>query len=199
MISKKTIVVTYAVKEEFIPIHVNNCDIAHICTGVGKAKSAYYLTKYLCQNRPDFVLNVGSAGTLEHKIGDIFLATHFVDRDYEAIKLPGIEFEIDLSHLLNHTTSLKQWVALYEKTGTCNTGDTFVTQASSLTGDVIDMEAFAQAFVCKQFDIPFLSVKYITDIIGINSVEEWERKLPDACSGLLNWFEETQLLQLISN
>ncbi len=197
MMGKKTVLVTYAVKEEFIPVRIEGCEIIHLSTGVGKAKSAYYLTKQFYQKRPDMVLNVGSAGTLKHNIGDIFLATHFIDRDYETIQLPGIEYEIELSHLLNQT--LKHWVSRYEKTGTCNTGDTFVTKVGSITGDIIDMEAYAQAFVCKQFDIPFLAVKYVTDIIGSNSVEDWEKKLPDACCGLLNWFEEKKLLQLIGS
>jgi adenosylhomocysteine nucleosidase len=59
------------------------------------------------------------------------------------------------------------------------------------------MEAFAQAYVCKELGVPFLSIKYITDIIGENSVEHWENKLADARKALSEWFAENKLLSII--
>lgn len=194
---KKTILVTYAVKEEFFPVKADGFDIQYLYTGVGKTKSACSLTKILCFGRPDFVLNVGTAGTQKHKVGDIFVSTAFIDRDYEAMKLPGISWEINGIDLLGNKLPLKQWVEQYPKTGICSTGDSFITEAGRINGDVIDMEAYSQAFVCREFKIPFLSVKYITDIIGQNSVEQWQDKLPDARSELTSWFEQNEVLPLL--
>lgn len=195
----KTILVTYAVKEEFIPLEVNGYNLVHIHTGVGKTQSAYTLTKSIYEHRPELVLNVGTAGTLQHSIGDIFIAKHFIDRDYETINLPGISYEINGMDFLDFNPELKKWVSEYGKLAICNTGDTFVTEASSLSGDVVDMEAYAQAFVCKELGIPFLSVKYITDIIGQNSIKHWEDKLEDSRIALLRWFEEYNILSLITS
>lgn len=195
----KTIFVTYAVKEEFIPLKANGCNIIHIYTGVGKTKSTFSLTKCICKNKPDLVLNIGTAGTLKHNIGDIFIANHFIDRDYEAIKLPGIEYDINGVELLNGYLALKNWVSQYLKQGICSTGDTFITEAMLFNGDIIDMEAYAQAYVCKELNIPFLSVKYITDIIGKNSIEEWESKLTEACTKLLSWFESNNVLDILNS
>ena len=74
--------------------------------------------------------------------------------------------------------------------GICNTGDTFLTELSDVKGDVVDMEAFAQAFVCRAKNVPFIAVKYVTDIIGQNSVKHWEDKLADARKGLGEFFEQ---------
>ena len=52
------------------------------------------------------------------------------------------------------------------------------------------MEAFAQAIVCKEYNIPFIAVKYVTDLIGQNSVKHWEGKLADARKELGEWFLE---------
>lgn len=197
MSCKKTILVTYAVKEEFIPVQADGCDIYYLYTGVGKTKSACNLTKSICACKPDFVLNIGTAGTQKHKVGDIFVSTEFIDRDYEVMKLPDLGYEINGIDLLGNELALKQWVEQYPQTGTCSTGDSFITQATYIHGDVIDMEAYAQAFVCREFKIPFLSVKYVTDIIGQNSVEQWQKKLADACSELSAWFEFHQVLLLI--
>jgi len=184
----KTIFITYAVKEEYFPLQIDGCDIQHIRTGVGKTLSAFHLTRAICKQTPDLVLNIGTAGTFEHRVGDIFIAKQFIDRDYEVTKLPGLEYEMDGIALLPTNGSLKTWVQQYGKLGVCSTGDTFVTELSSFGADMVDMEAYAQAFVCRELKIPFLSVKYITDIIGQNSVQHWEDKLADARLGLAEWF-----------
>ncbi|MCC8144923.1 MAG: nucleosidase [Bacteroidales bacterium] len=194
----KTILVTHAVKEEFIPLEIEGYNIIHINTGVGKTKSAFFLTKKICEESPDFILNVGTAGTLFHNIGDIFIAKYFIDRDYQATKLPGIEYQIDGLDLLGDNRSLKDWILSYNKKGICSTGDTFVTDISTSSGDMVDMEADSQEYVCKELGIPFLSIKYITDIIGKNSVEQWEDKLAEARTALTNWFNEHPILSILS-
>ena len=193
----KTIFVTYAVKEEYIPLESDGCNIMYVRTGVGKTNSTFILTKKIIEEKPDFVLNIGTAGTLSHNIGDIFVATHFIDRDYESIKLPGIKYEIEGKQLMGNNPKLHSWISDYQKSGICSTGDTFVTEIASLSGDFVDMEAYAQAYVCKELGIPFLSVKYITDVIGENSVELWENKLADARKALLNWVNEHDILSVI--
>lgn len=193
----KLIYFTYAVQEEFIPLKIKGCNIVPIHTGVGKTKSAHILTKNICKQKPDLVLNIGTAGTLQHNIGDIFICNHFVDRDYKAIKLPGIDYEIDGLKLLNSVPVLKKRVIQYEKLGICSTGDTFVTEAKTTHGDIVEMEAYAQAYVCRELDIPFLAVKYISDIIGSNSVELWESKLSDACEKLSSWFDNNNILSAL--
>ena len=195
----KKIFVTYAVKEEFIPLKVDGCEIVYIPTGVGKTKSAYVLTKYICQDKPDLIMNIGTAGTLKHRIGDIFISTYFIDRDYEATQLPGIEYKINGLKLLGSHPSLQNWVSNYDKSGICSTGDTFITEAASFQGDIVEMEAYAQAYVCKELNIPFLSVKYVTDIIGKNSVKHWDDKLTEARTGLAKWFEEQNIPSILGH
>ena len=75
---------------------------------------------------------------------------------------------------------------------TCNTGDTFLTEADG-TGDVFDMESFAIAKVCRKHQIPFVGVKYVTDKIGDNSVKHWEEKLAEAQAGLQQFLDGNHL------
>lgn len=93
---------------------------------------------------------------------------------------------IDSSALLAEKGYCMHWAG----EGICNTGDTFLTELSDVKGDVVDMEAFAQAFVCRAKNVPFIAVKYVTDIIGQNSVKHWEDKLADARKGLGEFFEQ---------
>ena len=177
------VLVTYAFDEEIIPFEIQGVDITFLRVGMGKVLAAFNLTKALCNDSYDLVLNVGTAGTLNHKVGDIFVCHRFVDRDLEKIVLPHVCSDISFPE----KTDL-DCVDKYENVGVSNTGDSFVTEVGDFTGDVIDMEAFAQAQVCKLMDVNFVAVKYVTDIIGQNSREVWLDKLRDAREALKEFF-----------
>ena len=167
------ILVTYAIQGEFVEIKWPDVEPYYVRTGIGKVKSAFHLAEAIRQVQPDLVLNMGSAGTVNHQVGDIFVCRKFVDRDMQKMKEFGLECEIDSSALLEEKGFCKHWT----ENGICNTGDGFLTELTHINGDVVDMEAYAQAFVCRSKEIPFISVKYVTDIIGQNSVKHWEDKL----------------------
>ncbi|NDV60777.1 5'-methylthioadenosine/S-adenosylhomocysteine nucleosidase [Bacteroides sp. 519] len=184
-----TIIITYAVNQEFTPITIDGWNIKYVITGVGKAKSAMRLTEAVILFKPDFVLNIGTAGTLAHNVGDTFICNKFIDRDYQSTQLPGLEYEIGETDIKYKT--LTTWLCdKQNKVGTCSTGDTFITEVAAFHEDVIDMEAYAQALVCKEFNIPFIAVKYVTDIVGQNSVKHWEDKLSDARKHLTEWVKK---------
>ncbi len=168
------ILVTYAFDEEIIPFELQGVDITFLRTGMGKVLSAFNLTKALCNDNYDLVLNVGTAGTLNHNVGDIFVCRRFIDRDMEKIELPNVCYDISFPEMVGINI-----IDDYNRVGVCNTGDSFVTKAAHFNGDVVDMEAFAQAEVCKEMDVNFVSVKYVTDIIGKNSGQMWLDKLHD--------------------
>ena len=147
-------------------------------------KSAYYVSEVLNQAKPDLVINVGTAGSIDCQVGDILVCRHFIDRDMQKMKEFGLECEIDSSALLEEKGYCTHWT----EHGICNTGDGFLTELTHVSGDVVDMEAYAQAFVCRSKEIPFISLKYVTDIIGQNSVKHWEDKLADARQGLSHYF-----------
>ena len=166
------ILVTYAVQGEFTELKFpgligeEEVQIGYLRTGVGKVKSAFYLSEAINHAQPDLVVNVGTAGTICHQVGDIFVCRHFVDRDMQKLVELGMEHEIDSTDLLSQKGYCLHWPA------------------------VVDMEAYAQALVCRAKNVPFISVKYVTDIIGQNSVKHWEDKLADARKGLGEFFEK---------
>ena len=90
---------------------------------------------------------------------------------------------------LGGTVGAKDIACIGSEKGVCNTGDTFLTELSDVKGDVVDMEAYAQAWVCRTKNTPFIAVKYVTDIIGQNSVKHWEDKLADARKDWERFFE----------
>ncbi|MCM1107666.1 MAG: hypothetical protein NC388_01290 [Clostridium sp.] len=186
------ILAIHAVEGEHIDLHLDGARITQLLTGVGKAQTAILLTRQLCLHKPRLVINYGSAGTLRHAVGDILVCRHFADRDLSPIAIPHTGEPISTAHLLRESGLCTDWHSLadvdagYE--ALCSTGDSFVTDAQKADGDVVDMEAYAAALACRIQGVPFISVKYVTDIVGQNSLRAWEEKLADARTGLARFF-----------
>jgi len=178
------VLITYAVNEELIPVNMADCEVKYVRTGIGKVKAAIRLMDALAIEIPDLVLNMGTAGSVKHNVGDLFVCRRFIDRDLEKVGCLDLESDINTVALLGNKGFCSGW----EQEGVCNTGDSFLTETANSHGDVFDMEAFAQAQVCVMKNIPFISVKYVTDKIGENSIKHWEDKLADARKGLNDFF-----------
>jgi adenosylhomocysteine nucleosidase len=190
MKNMKKIVVTFALPQEQVVLKAGAYEFIPVVTGVGKARSALVTMKAVMTHRPELVLNVGTAGTLRHLVGDILVCRHFFDRDFSKTQLPGISYDCRAEGAVPfRLPSVVGGVETWEGDYIVNTGDDFVTAAADAYGDVFDMEAFAQQQVCQEEHVPFVSVKYVTDIIGQNSVKVWADKLADARSALTGYFK----------
>lgn len=190
-VEKPVVLFTFAIAEEVIDIEMKGFRVVTVITGVGKAQAAHMLTKAIIEWHPCAVFNIGTAGTQQRHVGDICLSRHYIDRDFQRIPLPGISYEIISKQPF--PMMLLPWISLLERKVAfnktiINTGDDFVTESELLSGDVIDMEGYALALVCREMNIPILSVKYITDVVGENSVEIWENKLAHAREALTQLF-----------
>ncbi len=63
------ILVTYAVQGELIDIKWADDEFYYMRTGIGKTKSAFRTLDAILQLQPDLVINVGTAGTVKHRVG----------------------------------------------------------------------------------------------------------------------------------
>lgn len=162
--------------EDFRNLHANL-----IVTGVGKVNAAYYLTKKLTELRvqnklPKYVINMGSAGSKKYKKGALVYCHKFIQRDmdctifgYEKGQTPGDAFPVILEHkkLVNNLP-----------TGICGSGDSFVTTEDFDNRiDVVEMEAYALARVCKIEGVDFISIKYITDGLDETGHDDWKTEV----------------------
>ena len=176
------ILLTYALEAERGNWQIPGHELFFCRTGVGKVSAALHTYEQAFRLKPDLVLAVGTAGTLHHQVGDIVVADKFVDRDLEKIAHLGVPFQLDF------TAELAAFTFKQAVDGAVSTGDTFQENSDESSAgewtDVFDMEAFGGAQACKTLGIPFVAVKFITDVIGQNSIKHWEDKLEDARLGL---------------
>jgi len=146
--------------------HVNK-----VIVGVGKINAAYELTKAIYSNRPKLIVNLGSAGSNIFKRGEVVCCTKFLQRDMDVRGLGFQQYQIpfsDIPPVLNYGIKISN---LPE--GTCGTGDSFETNHFSSDYNVIDMEAYAVAYVAMKERIPFLCLKYISDGADGLAAEDW--------------------------
>lgn len=179
---KQNILLVAAINEEMPQVNDTNAiHFERLITKVGKVQAAVSLAKYLSINGKDIdaILNVGTSGAKPNDnlhVGDIVVCTSFEDRDMKPLAQYGTIFEATpTSSGIPFFDILKS----HSRICLCNTGDTFVT-SGDFDGDVCDMEGFALAQTASAFEKPMMSVKYVSDIIGSNSVEVWAEMLAKA-------------------
>jgi len=149
-----------ALKEETVGLNY----FYHI--GVGKINATYNLIKLIHQHKPSIVINYGTAGAIKKNLTGIVECTRFYQRDMDVRGL------LDLK--LGETPFDNVNEIIYSKEGySCGSGDNFVSNKLEMDVDLVDMEAYALAKVCKLEGIEFKCFKYISDNADNNASSDW--------------------------
>ncbi len=185
------LLLTFAIHEEKIVFPDLAVPVCTVITGMGKSNAAMVTTEAILQYRPFAVINIGTAGTFRHHIGDVIVCRRFIDRDLMPLQLAGLTAELHTPHdLFTGLPSLLKGETVPIPDFAVSTGDNFVTDGMCQDADVVDMEAFAEAQVCQHFKKPFLAVKCVTDVVGKNSLETWSHRLQEANETLTSYFRQ---------
>jgi adenosylhomocysteine nucleosidase len=162
----------FAMKEESQEVF-SDYDVLH--SGIGKVNAAYALTDYLRKHKPAIVINMGTAGSRKHKGGSIVSCTSFIQRDMDVTALGFEKYKTPFSDdpiVINHGVHAKGFAE-----GVCGSGDNFDASAGSDNFDVVDMEAYALALICKRENIPFMCLKYVSDGADGDAHKDWHEAL----------------------
>lgn len=153
-----------------------------IFIGIGKVNATYHLTKAILKYTPDIVINLGTAGSTKFNKRSVVCCNQFIQRDMEVTALGFQKFETPFSNgeiILNHGLELENLPK-----GICGSGDQFEMEHNNHEYNVIEMEAYALAKVCKEENLPFLCLKYISDGADGNAVEDWTTEVKKAAKKL---------------
>ena len=124
--------------------------------GVGKINATYNLLKLINKFKPNQVINFGSAGAIKQGTSGIVECTKFYQRDMDVrglldFKLGETPFD-KINEIINSNEGFS-----------CGSGDSFVKNKIEMDIDLVDMEAYALAKVCKLELIKFRCFKYVSD------------------------------------
>ena len=149
-----------ALKEETIGLNY----FYHI--GVGKINATYNLVKLIHQYKPSIVINYGTAGTTKKELSGIVECTKFYQRDMDVrglldLKIGETPYD-NINEIINSNDGYS-----------CGSGDSFVDKKIEMEVDLVDMESYALAKVCKLEGIEFQCFKYISDNADSNAQSDW--------------------------
>ena len=148
-------------------------------TGVGKINAAYNCLKNIYQFRPQMVLNFGSAGSLITGLTGLVTVNKVYQRDMDARPL-GVELghtPFESNKVINLNSGMLGERELGIKSVSCSTGDNFVSSTPDLKSDIVDMELYSIAKVCRYEEVPLVSFKYVSDNANENSPRDWKEQV----------------------
>tara|TARA_A100001011_G_scaffold52770_1_gene51008 strand:+ start:1840 stop:2430 length:591 start_codon:yes stop_codon:yes gene_type:complete len=165
-----------ALKEEVDTEFIDKFDV--LITGVGKVNAAYELTRHLAENKNiyNLVINFGTAGSNYLDPGTFVDCTRFYEKDMDCLPLGFEPFQTPFEKEIIIDFNLESIFNPLNKNLSCYTGDKFVTEDLDYQG-IFDMEAYALAKVCKSFQLPFISFKYISDGANSDSSGDWTENI----------------------
>ena len=172
-----------ALSDEYISQDILDCPI--IYTGVGKINATRTTTEQILKYKPELVLNVGTAGSLNPEMSGVFVVKDVIERDMLAEPLAP-----------RGTTPFDKFNSIFQSdkgTVRCATGDSFVTEKDpwliSNQVDLVDMELFAIAKVCEFYGVSWRSMKYVSDYVDEQSANSWRDSLEHSSREIRNAIE----------
>ncbi len=135
-------------------------------TGVGKINATYNLTKIINRYKPREIINFGTAGAIDKNLNGIIECTKFYQRDMDVTKLMNLKIGQTPFDNINEIVNSENGYS-------CGSGDSFVTDQIPIKVDIVDMEAYALAKVCKLEKINFRCFKFISDNADNAASSDW--------------------------
>ncbi len=149
-------------------------------SGVGLVKASFYTQKWISEYKPKHVFNLGTAGSFSIPQGSLIECSEFTQRS--ANNYVNFNFKPIQNKTITDLPKAK-----------CGSAD-FIEKNNSLTScDVMDMEAYAIAYVCSQLNVPFTSIKYVSDSSNENLIQDWKLNLKKASLALVEIYEKIRI------
>ena len=149
--------------------------------------AAFKTTEVILKTGCSHVINLGTAGSHHFPTHSLIECSHVVQRDMDLTPL-GVAIGQTPMDELPGTIECQTFFSDLKK-GICGTGDRFETTAPAIKCELMDMEAYAMAKVCKKLGVSFSAYKYITDGSDEKAHKDWIENLKPASMALKNIFD----------
>jgi len=155
--------------------------------GVGKINAAYWTMKVLQNNNVEKIVNYGTVGAINNNLSNLVIPNIIIQRD------------------MNAEPQAKRSITPFENSSFCGdihlntdtkvvlgTGDSFVVQHDPWFDekkiDIVDMEAYAIAKICKLEKVPFECYKYVSDFADESANDNWDKNVSKGYEIFLDTF-----------
>lgn len=164
----------------------------HYC-GIGKVNAAFKTAEVIMKTKCERVINLGTAGSHRFPTHSLIECSGFLQRDMDLSPLGFPLGETPMDDIKGLVIEVPTFLADLPK-GICGTGDRFEVGPPRLHCDLVDMEAYAIAKVCRKMKVEFTSLKYITDGSDDQAHKDWFENLKPASKKLLEAYQNLVVL-----
>jgi 5''-methylthioadenosine/S-adenosylhomocysteine nucleosidase len=167
---------------------INNNEAVLINTGVGKVNSAVNLEKAITKHNPDFIINSGCSGAIDDSLpiyGVIISDTVFY-HDFSPLNImekympENGYMKADRNLIIKAIDACKKLNIENYTVDNIATGDCYVTEKETvdkikdMSAVTVDMESAALIHTAKINNVPFVSIRSISDFANGKEVDEIE-------------------------
>ncbi|MBP3328536.1 MAG: 5'-methylthioadenosine/S-adenosylhomocysteine nucleosidase [Clostridia bacterium] len=171
---------------ETISFSAGSKEVTAIKCRIGKVNAATATAMLIDKIQPDCIMNIGLSGGVKGvNRGTVFAGSSFTECDFDLGALgrplgvkPGQEYVYEADKALLDAIPQEMGIRLLK----CGTGDYFLTKDSQkeeyhkLFGiNTFDMETGAIASVCHCCDVPFLSIRKVSDDSEDSAAEDYKK------------------------
>ena len=145
-------------------------------SGIGKVNAAFTAYDVIQKTGCKTLLNLGTAGSSFFNAHELVEVKQFVQRDMDVSPLGFKVGETPMDQDYPEAIDLTPYFP-HLRQGICGTGDSFETGRPKVACNLVDMEGYALAKVCKKLGVRLISVKYISDGANDTAHLDWEENL----------------------
>lgn len=157
-----------------VTLAVGDSQVVAVHCGIGKVNAAIAASLLIHESKVDAILNAGLSGAISHlKKGDVVAGETYVECDFD-LRVFGYALGQKADGTYVHEADPELLAAAQQidgmKTGALGTGDFFLNDANTKEAykgefhiNAFDMETAAIADVADTYNVPFLSVRKISD------------------------------------
>jgi len=158
-------------------------DLPLLITGMGKTAAAAVTARWLA-TRDDLaglvIVNIGTAGSLRDDVEGLFTPGVVLNHDISAEALRAIGHDPE------------ERIVVGESDIVLATGDVFITDpdardALARRAHLVDMEGYAVVWAARQFDVPVLLVKHVSDKADHQAAFDWPTQVEHSARMLGDW------------
>jgi futalosine hydrolase len=176
------ILIVAATNQEILSQEFSDYDI--LISGVGMINACFELTKYLQENKPDIIINVGVAGAFkkEYILGDVlevsrdcFSEMGVQNRD-RFLNMSDVGLDVDTAFQYSPQTNLIQARGITVNTVHAK-NEAIEEVVKRLNPDLESMEGAAFMLVCQKFNIRFIQIRSVSNYVEERNKEKWDLDL----------------------
>jgi adenosylhomocysteine nucleosidase len=148
-------------------------DVQLVHSGVGKVNATMATCEAIARYSPSRIVNYGTAGAVSGRAGGLMEVGRVIQRDMMAMPLAPR----GVTPFSNDAPAIESGVGGV----VCATGDSFVTEPDQWLidqqVDIVDMELYAIAQVCRVRNLPWSAFKFVTDEANDSAAAEWSKRV----------------------